>query len=127
MKDSKDIIEQTVEQKIKALVPGIKLVCAEHGTNCDPKLTSSDLKALVAKLEAAEALVGEYVEMLADADMIRIPTDTNGHFTTIHKNESNGTLTQHLRGKWEVGANYDEIYFDTPLEAYAAIRAMEAV
>jgi hypothetical protein len=60
--------------------------------------------------------------MLADADSIRIPTDNDGHFTTVNKVAGQGTMTKHLAGKWQVGPNYDEVYFDTALEAYAAIK-----
>lgn len=42
-----DELERLATQ-IEALVPEFELVCKEHGQTCDPKLTSDDLKALVA-------------------------------------------------------------------------------
>ncbi len=69
MKDSKDIIEQ-----IKALPDGENVFCNEPNHDVDMMFvaTVDDLKALVAKLEAAEALVAEYEELLADAVNIRL-------------------------------------------------------
>jgi hypothetical protein len=74
-----------------------------------------------AALNEADALRS----MLAAADSIRIPTDNDGHFTTINKFLGQGTVTKQWYGKWQIGANYEEVFYDTALEAYAAYAAIK--
>lgn len=59
-----------IVEKIKTLVPGLDLVCAEHGQNCDPHITSDEIITLTRDYEQVKAALAALVAAMEDSGEI---------------------------------------------------------
>jgi hypothetical protein len=99
---------ETQHERIARLVDGIDLVCKEHGANCDPHLTTTEVKALSAEIAELREQLRQRDEMLAAAWEIVFRDDSK-----ITRLDSSQWLTP------------NDTWHATALEAYAAIKESE--